>query len=129
MMDVLLKATGLVLVSACAALMIRRTTPELSLTAGICTVAVVMSMSIPLLRPLEELRETARSVYGTSDLYLLPVIKCCAAAVTARIASDLCREAAQNAAASAIELIGVLCAIGAAMPLMRTMMDTIGEML
>ena len=84
---------------------------------------------LPLLKPVAELKETVRSLYGIGDSYLLPVIKCCAVAFTARVTADLCREAAQSAAASAIEFTGVLCAIAAAMPLLRMMLDTIGEML
>lgn len=128
-MEVLLKASGLVLITACTALMIRRSSPEIALAIGLCTVIVILTLSAALLRPLAELKESVRSLYGIGDSYLLPVMKCCAVAVTARVTADLCREAAQNAAASAIELVGVLCAIGAAVPLLRMMLDTIGEML
>jgi stage III sporulation protein AD len=128
-MEILLKVSGLVLLSACAALLIRRSNPEIALAVGLNTVIIILALSVPLLRPLAELKETVRSLYGIGDSYLLPVVKCCAVAITARITADLCREAAQSAAASAIELVGVLCAIGAAMPLLRMMLDTIGEML
>lgn len=128
-MEILLKVSGLVLLSACAALLIRRSNPEIALAVGLNTVIIIFALSVPLLRPLAELKETVRSLYGIGDSYLLPVVKCCAVAITARITADLCREAAQSAAASAIELVGVLCAIGAAMPLLRMMLDTIGEML
>ena len=128
-MEVLLKVSGLVLISACAVLMIRRSNPEIAFAVGLCTVIVILTLSFPLLKPVAELKETVRSLYGIGDSYLLPVIKCCAVAFTARVTADLCREAAQSAAASAIELTGVLCAIAAAMPLLRMMLDTIGEML
>jgi stage III sporulation protein AD len=128
-MEVLLKVSGLVLISACAVLMIRRSNPEIAFAVGLCTVIVILTLSFPLLKPVAELKETVRSLYGIGDSYLLPVIKCCAVAFTARVTADLCREAAQSAAASAIEFTGVLCAIAAAMPLLRMMLDTIGEML
>ena len=117
------------LISACAVLMIRRSNPEIAFAVGLCTVIVILTLSFPLLKPVAELKETVRSLYGIGDSYLLPVIKCCAVAFTARVTADLCREAAQSAAASAIEFTGVLCAIAAAMPLLRMMLDTIGEML
>lgn len=128
-MEVLLKVSGLVLISACAVLMIRRSNPEIAFAVGLCTVIVILMLSFPLLKPVAELKETVRSLYGIGDSYLLPVIKCCAVAFTARVTADLCREAAQSAAASAIEFTGVLCAIAATMPLLRMMLDTIGEML
>jgi len=128
-MEVLSKAAGLVLVTACVVLLIRRTIPEFALAVSIGSVTVILLLALPLLRPLEELKETVNRLFGTGDVYLLPVIKCCLTAVVARITADLCRESSQNAAASAIEWIGILCALGAAMPLVRTMLSTIGEML
>ena len=128
-MEVLLKVSGIVLITACVVLMIRRSNPEIALAASLGAVIVILTLAAPLLRPLAELKELMRSQYGISDSYMTPVVKCCAVAITARITADLCREAAQNAAASAIELVGVLCAIAAAMPLLRMMLDTIGEML
>ena len=125
----MLKVSGLVLVSTCAALMIRRSNPEIAFAVGLCTVMVIMTLSAPLLKPVAELKETVRSLYGIGDSYLLPVIKCCAVAFTARVTAELCRDATQSAAASAMEFTGVLCSIAAAMPLFRMMLDTIGEML
>ena len=50
-------------------------------------------------------------------------------ALVAKLTADLCREASQNAAASAAELLGVLCALGAAMPLIGSMLAAVAEML
>ena len=128
-MEVLYKSAGIVLFSACTALLILKTNPELSLALSAAVTALVLALTASLLQPLQELREFSRSLFGAGDVYLLPVIKCCAAALTARLTADLCREASQNAAASAVELIGVLCSLGAALPLIRTMLASIGEML
>lgn len=128
-MEVLFKTAGIALIAAFAVLLIRKTSPELSLAVSLCLVALVLTVAVTLLEPIVGLWETARSLYGAGDVYLLPVMKCCAIAVVAKITSDICREASENAAASAVELVGVLCAIGAAMPLIRTMLATIGEML
>lgn len=128
-MEVLVKIAGIALVSACAVLTIRRTTPELSFALSVAVTALMLTLTVSLLQPLQELRILVRSLYGAGDVYLLPVIKCCAASLTTRLTADLCREASQNAAASTVEVIGVLCALGAAMPLIRTMLSSIGEML
>ena len=124
-----MKAAALVLLSACAALLVRRTNPELGLALSVAAVCVVLLLSLTILGALSTLRDTARRVYGVSEVYLLPVIKCCAAAILARLSADLCREASQNAAASAMELLGVLCALASAMPLLTSMLSVIGELL
>ena len=66
---------------------------------------------------------------GVGESYLLPVVKCCAVGLLAKLTAELCREASQSAAASAVELLGLLCALGAAMPLIGNLMAVIGEML
>ena len=128
-MEVLLKAAGLLLVSGCAALVIRRYNPELSLVLSAAAVCCVLILTIPLAQALQHFRETICQLYGVGDIYLYPLMKCCAAALIARLTADLCREASQNAAASAVELMGVLCALGAAVPLIRSMLKAIGELL
>lgn len=128
-MEILIKTAALLLVSCCAALLIRRVNPELSLAVSVASVCAVLAMTVSLIGALSELRELMRSVYGVGDAYLLPLIKCCCAALLARLTADLCREASQLAAASAMELLGVLCALASAMPLLRSMLTAIGEML
>ena len=125
----MLKTAGMLLLSCCAALLIRRTNPELSLGLSVASVCMVLILTIPLASVLRELRETLQRLCGVSDVYLYPLMKCCAAALIARLTADLCREASQNAAASAVELMGVICALGAAAPLIRTMLTAIGELL
>lgn len=128
-MDILIKICGVLLVSGCAALLIRKSNPEMSLSLSVAALVMVFGAALTLLRPVRDAWEKAQELYGVSDVFLLPVVKCCAAAFVAKLTADLCREASQNAAASAAEVLGVLCALGAAMPLIDNMLSAIGEML
>ena len=128
-MELPVKVCGVLLVSCCAALIIRKSNPELSLLLSMAAVTLVLGVAATLFRPLEDLWEKTWELYGVGDAYLLPVLKCCAMALVAKLTAELCREASQSAAASAVEYLGVLCALGAAMPLIATMMTAIGEML
>ncbi len=128
-MDVLIKICGLLLLSGCAALLIRKSNPEISLALSAASLVVVFGAALALLRPLRDAWEKAWELYGVGEVYLLPVVKCCAASIVAKLTADLCREASQNAAASAAEFLGVLCALGAAMPLIGSMLSAVGEML
>lgn len=128
-MDVLIKICGVLLISGCAALLIRKSNPEISLSLSAASLVVAFGAALTLLRPLRDTLEKAREFYGVGEVYLLPVVKSCAAAIVAKLTADLCREASQNAAASAAEFLGVLCSLGAAMPLISSMLGAIGEML
>ena len=128
-MEALFKLCGVLLVSGCAALMIRRSNPEMSLSLSAAALIAAFGAALTLLRPIRDMWEKAQTLYGVEDVYLLPLFKCCAAAIVGRFTADLCREASQNAAASAAELLGVICALCAAMPLIGGMLAAIGEML
>ncbi len=124
-----MKTGGLALISCCAALLLRKTNPELSFAVSAASVCALLILTLPLAKALNEMRDTMRQLYGMEDAYVVPVLKCCAASLLARTAADLCREASQSAAASTVELMGVLCALSCAMPLIRSMLKTIGELL
>lgn len=128
-MDVLIKICGVLIVSSGAALIIRKSNPEMSLSLSLAALVVILGASAALLRPLRDAWEKAQELYGVKEIYVLPLVKCCAAAIVSRLTADLCREASQNAAASAAEYLGVLCAMGAAMPLVNTMLGLVGQML
>ena len=128
-MEILFKTGALLIISCASALLIRRANPELSLALSLCAVSVVLAVALPLLEAATELRDTARRLYGVSDVYTLPVLKCCAAGIISRLTGELCRDASQNAAAYAIELIGAICALAVSMPLISSMLGAIGEML
>lgn len=128
-MELLMKTGGLLLLSGCAVLLVRKTNPEMSLALSILSVCCVLLLALPALSSLRELRQTVHLLYGVSEVYLIPTFKCCACGIVSKLTADLCREASQTAAASAVELVGLFCALGAAMPLLTSMLTTIGEML
>ena len=124
-----MKCCGALMAVCCAALLLKKHRPELVLPLSLAAICAVFALALTLTRPFAELLEKAREQYGVQEVYLLPLLKCCAAAMIARLTADLCREASQNAVASAVELLGVLCALGAAMPLIGSMLGVIGELL
>ena len=128
-MEILFKLCGVLLLTGCAVLMIRKSNPEMALTLSAASLVLILGAALTLLHPLRDAWERAGELYGVSAVYILPLVKCCAASLVAKLTADLCREASQTAAASAAELLGVLCALGAAMPLITSMLGAIGEML
>ena len=57
---------------------------------------------------------------------IAPIMKCLAIAIVTRIASELCKDSAQNAAAAAVELAGTVCAVSTVMPLLMSVLKMIG---
>ena len=128
-MELLTKCAALAVFSALVILMLRRLNPELSFALSVGTAAVLLLACGGVLDELlRALRETGQ-IFGTGAVELRPMLKCLGIAMTSRFGADLCRDASQSALASAVETAGNLCAAALAMPLIISLMTTIGGML
>lgn len=128
-MELLFKAAAAALTAAAVGLLIKNRNPELSLLLGAGTAALILIASAGFLKGLRELADTVKTIAGSSEALIAPVLKCVAIAIVTRIAAELCRDASQAAAASAVELAGTVCAMSAAMPLLMSVLRMIGGML
>lgn len=128
-MELIIKSAALALTAALVGLLLKRTNPEISLLLSISTVAVIMTAAIGFARSFTELSESLQRIFQVSELMIKPVLKCVAIAVITKMTADLCRDSAQAAAASAVELAGTICALCVIMPLLMSMLNTIGTMI
>lgn len=128
-MDLLLRVAAAAICALLSCLLLRRTNPELAAVVSITAVVLILLASIGLSAGLRELKDTLRERFGLSDTMTQPVLKCVAVGIVSRLTADLCRDASQTAAASAVELAGALCALGIVMPLLLTMLKMVGDYL
>lgn len=127
-MTVLIKAAVTGIAGSVMALLLKRSAPELgfALSAAICLLAAVLAAE--LISGLTELMTLLRDQTGLSPAVVTPVIKCIGVGIVTRLSGDLCRDAGQGAAASAVELCGAACAMTAALPLIRSLLSLITEL-
>ena len=124
-----MKCAALAVFSSLVTLIIRRVNPELSFAlAGVTTAVLILACAGVMDELLSALRET-QLIFGTSAAEYRPMLKCLGIAIASRFGADLCRDASQSALASAIEMAGSLCAAAVAMPVIISLMTTIGGML
>ena len=128
-MELLLKCTALAMFSAISALLIRRINPELSLAISAAAAVVILLSAAMLLRELTESTKELERVFGSQIVQARPILKCLGIALISKFGSDLCKDASQAALAAAVETAGSLCAAAVAMPMILTLMTTIGGML
>ena len=96
---------------------------------GAAASAGILIASLGSLNGFQELRRQLEKMLGAGgDLLLAPIVKCLAIAIVTRFATDLCRDASQNALASAVEMAGTACAMTAVLPLLLSVMKMIGEL-
>ena len=127
-MEILIKAAVLGAVGSLAALLIKRSNPELSLVLILGVAVVILGLGMELLTSVRELVDLAAETAGLSDAILLPVLKCVGIGVIAKLATELCKDAGAGAVGAAVELAGAACALYVAMPLLRTLLRMIGEL-
>lgn len=117
-MELLFRIAAAAVCALLCALLIRRTNPELAALVTVAAVVVMLFLALPLAEGIGELRALMTESFGLNESALRPLLKCVAASVVTKLTADLCRDASQAAAASAVELAGTLCALGVVMPLL-----------
>ncbi len=126
-MTLLLKAAVTALAGAVLGLVLKRSAPELGLALSAAVSVLAALLALELVSGLKEILDLARTQTGLSPAVLRPVMKCVGVGVVTRLTADMCRDAGQSAAASAVELCGAACAMAAALPLIRALMELIGS--
>ena len=125
-MELIYKASALALLSAVVSLLLKKQNPEAALLLSVLTAVGILIAAMGLLNGLQELREQIRKILGGSEVLIAPIMKGRAIAIVTRIASELCKDSAQNAAAAAVELAGTVCAVSTVMPLLMSVLKMIG---
>lgn len=128
-MTLLIKAAVTVIVGALMSLLLRRSAPELGLAVSISVSLLAAAFAMELVSGLSEILSLVREETGLSPAVVGPVMKCVGVGIVTRLSADICRDAGQSAAASAVELCGTACALVTALPLIRALLKMISEML
>lgn len=127
-MELIIKAVVIGVTGVLLALIVNKSNPEYSLilTISVCTLLVGLAMKV--FSSISEVLDLIKLETGFSSAYTEPVIKCVGIGITARIGSDLCKDAKQEAVASTVEICGAMCALYVSLPLIKTLLRMIGEL-
>ena len=126
-MTLLLKAAATGIAGAVIAMLLKRSAPELSFALSVAVSLFGALLALELTAGLSDLLETVQKETGLSPAVIGPVMKCVGVGIVTRLAADICRDAGQSAAASAVELCGAACALVTALPLIRAMLSAVRE--
>lgn len=124
-MEMIIKCAGLAICSCALTLLLKPINPEMSLLLSVSVIAAVFYLSTDALHVFVHIIDKIRNYTSDTEIYISPLLKCVGIAVVVKISGDICRDASQNAAATALEYAGAVCALGAAMPLIDTLITTV----
>ena len=145
-MEQVIQVTGLCVVGALLALVVKRGSPETALLLAVgaaVVVALALAGVVKELAVADTIRpETAGvvkellaflgelgSASGVSADLFVPLYKTIGIALVVQVGGNLCRDAGESALASVVETAGTLCALLAALPLLRAVLDMLLELM
>ncbi len=126
-MELLLKVIALAVLTALVSKPIQKSSPELAL---VLVIAALLFGGVILLAAAQETVDFVRelsSLTGLAPEIFSPLLKTIAIALTVRFASAFCRDASHETMGKLVETVGVLCALVAALPLLRALTDLLVE--
>ena len=125
----MLRFAAVAVLGAVAALIVRRSNPELQVPLAAAVCCFILWGTLKVLEPVRTLLEHAAALSGLGGVYFLPVVKCVVIGVAAKGAADLCRDGGQSAMAGAVELGGAAAALAASLPLLSALLDFLEKLL
>ena len=104
-------------------------TPELSLTVTILAGVIIVWLAAAVASRISDLLREIAEKGGIDAVYLSPVLKCIGIGMITHLAAQVCRDAQQGSIASAVELCGTLCALYISLPLIRSLLAIVEQLL
>jgi len=127
--ETIIKIGAVALLGSCTALLLRRSNPEFSVPLGAAVwLLALVTLSDAIGQILEFVEET-RNLSALSGVYFTPVLKCVVIGIAAKAGADLCRDGGQSAMAGAVELGGAAAALAVAIPLLRSFLALLQDLL
>ena len=128
-MEQVFQVTALCLVGALLAVVVRRGSPELAL---LLTLAAAAAVLLALAEPIRELMTFLTELgerSGVSRELFVPLYKTVGIALVVTVGGELCRDAGESALAAVVETAGAVCALLAALPLLRAVLSLLLELM
>ena len=124
-----MQATCLCVLAAVLALVVKRGSPETALLLVLgAAVAVLLSLGQALEEAVAFLEELGRRS-GMPEGLLIPLYKVAGIALVVKVGGGLCADAGESALAAGVETAGSVCALAAALPLLRTVLELLMELM
>ncbi|MEY8259992.1 SpoIIIAC/SpoIIIAD family protein [Oscillospiraceae bacterium 50-60] len=120
--------TGLCVVGALLALVLKKGSPELALLLALAAVAAVLLFLAEALGELLDFLREVGAASGLSEDLFIPLYKTAGIALVVKAGGSLCRDAGESALASAVETAGTVCALLVSLPLLRAVLALLLEL-
>ena len=128
-MELASRVTALCVAGVILALVLKKTSPEQALLLVLCAAVAGLALLTDGLGELVEFLRELGERSGVSETLFVPLYKTVGIGLVAKVGGDLCRDAGGAALASVVETAGAVCALLAAMPLLRAVLELLMELM
>ncbi|MBQ9949420.1 MAG: hypothetical protein IJO93_01720 [Clostridia bacterium] len=125
----IVKTAGIAIIAVAISVIIKQIKPEYSIFIPITCATVLFIYAVSEFGGLIEEAARKAEQYGLENAYIKVLIKCLGIAYVTETATDVCRDAGENAIASKTELCGKIMILTCCMPVMFSVLEMIDEVL
>ena len=125
----IVRIAGVGLIAVAVSMLVKQLKPEFGIYIPITAATVIFIYAISELCGIIDGLMQKLEQYGLSNEYMKVMIKSLGIAYTSQLATDVCRDAGENAIASKVELCGKIMILACAMPVMLSVLDTVNEVI
>ena len=127
-MEIVIRAAGAAVVGSILALLLKKHTPELSLSVSVVCGAVIVWFAVSVSGKVRDLAEKLAQYGNMTGIYLSPVMKCVGIGLVTHLAAQICRDAQQGSIAASVELCGTVCALYVSLPLVEALLAIVEKL-
>ena len=115
--------------AALCAVVVRQKAPELAVGLVMAGCVLLLWETLPVLETIRDVLEELADLAALSPQVLRPMLQTVGLAVVTRLAGSLCRDAGESGLAAFVELAGAAAAVLVALPLLKMVLQLVGELL
>jgi stage III sporulation protein AD len=127
-MAILIKVAAIAVAGAVLGLVIKKNSPDMALMLTISLALIALYLAFDTIKAVTDFIASMAGAAQISPIVLTVVFKAVGISIVTKLSSDVCRDAGQSSVASGIELTGAFAALYIALPLFKTVMDMIGNL-
>ena len=128
-MELLCKAAAAAIVAAILGLVIKKSNPESTMLLALGAVALLMTFALSAVDDIIGFLKELGGFAGISSNIVSIVLKTTGIGIVAKISADVCRDSGQQALATAVEFTGAAAAMYVALPLFRSVLETMESLM
>ena len=117
------------MVAAILALLLKKGSPHMGLLLTLAAAAAAFLFLLGQLRELLDFLKELAAAGNIPEALMAPLYKTVGIALVVKIGGNLCRDAGETALASVVEIAGAICSLLVSLPLLRTVLMTLMELM